>query len=266
MLGHPPLSGAVRPAEVAGASPSGRPVLAARGFRAHPDRPGVDLDVHAGEILGLFGLVGAGKTSLLEGLFGARSSPAGLVLDGRPYRPAAPADAIVAGVHLVPEDRGRHGVLAAWSISRNLSLPFLGALGRFGFLDRGSERRLAEQAIVRLGIVAAGPEAAVATLSGGNQQKVVVGRWLVPGTRVLLLDEPFAGIDLGARADIGALLRATAADRATIVASADIDELLEVADRIVVLRDGGIAHDGLARATDRERYVALAAGEHQTAA
>jgi simple sugar transport system ATP-binding protein len=160
----------------------------------------------------------------------------------------------------VPEDRARHGVIAPWSVARNLSLPFLRRGRRLGLLDFGAERRAAEDVIERLGIVARGPAAPVATLSGGNQQKVVVGRWLVPGARVLLLDEPFAGIDLGARADIGEQLRATAPSRATMVASADIDELLEVADRIVVLRDGAIVHDGPTGSVEREAYVAAAAG------
>jgi simple sugar transport system ATP-binding protein len=216
--------------------------------------------VHQGEILGIFGLVGAGKTSLLEGLFGARSLADGTVsIDGRPFDPRDTADAVRAGVHLVPEDRTRQGVIAAWSVARNLSLPFLTQGLRFGLLDGRAERRNAEGVIERLGIVSRGPSAIVSTLSGGNQQKVVVGRWLVPGARVLLLDEPFAGVDLGARADIGERLRATAASRATIVASADIDELLEVADRIVVLRTGAIVLDGPAGSVEREAYVAAAA-------
>jgi simple sugar transport system ATP-binding protein len=254
MLGHAP----VRPQRTAAAT--GAAVLSLSGVRTRPDRPALDLVVHQGEILGIFGLVGAGKTSLLEGLFGARSLADGTVtIDGRPFDPRDTADAVRAGVHLVPEDRTRQGVIAAWSVARNLSLPFLTQGLRFGLLDGRAERRNAEGVIERLGIVSRGPTAPVATLSGGNQQKVVVGRWLVPGARVLLLDEPFAGVDLGARADIGDRLRATAATRATVVASADIDELLEVADRIVVLRDGAIVLDGPTGSVEREAYVAAAA-------
>jgi simple sugar transport system ATP-binding protein len=254
MLGHAPR----RPQRTA-VTP-GVPVLALTGVRTRPDRPEIDLVVRQGEVVGIFGLVGAGKTSLLEGLFGARRSATGAVtLDGRPYEPRDTADAVRAGVHLVPEDRARHGVIAPWSVARNLSLPFLARGLRFGLLDGSAERRRAERVIEGLGIVTRGPAAPVATLSGGNQQKVVLGRWLVPGARVLLLDEPFAGVDLGARADIGQQLRTTAATRATVVASADIDELLEVADRIVVLRDGAIVHDGPTGSIEREAYVAAAA-------
>jgi simple sugar transport system ATP-binding protein len=254
MLGHAPTRQRVT------TTAAGAPVLTLTGVQTRPDRPTVDLVIHQGEIVGVFGLVGAGKTSLLEGLFGARALAGGAVaLDGRPYAPRDTADAVRSGVHLVPEDRARQGVIAPWSVARNLSLPFLRRNLRLGLLDGAAERRTAEAVIERLGIVTRGPGAPVATLSGGNQQKVVVGRWLVPGARVLLLDEPFAGVDLGARADIGEQLRATATTRGTVVASADIDELLEVADRIVVLRDGAIVHDGPTGSIEREAYVATAA-------
>ncbi len=191
--------------------------------------------------MGVFGLVGAGKTGLLEGLFGARRvASADIELDGRGYRPTDPATAVLRGIHLVPEERSVQAVFRSWSVSANVTLPFLRGIERFRLLDGRRERARGEAAIARMGVVARGPDAPVGTLSGGNQQKVVVARWLVDGARVLLFDEPFRGIDLGARADISAAIREAAVGRAVIVASADIDELLDVADRIVVLHAGAI--------------------------
>jgi simple sugar transport system ATP-binding protein len=249
-------------------TPEGRPpVLVLRAVRTRTGRPPLDLVVGGGEIVALFGLVGAGKTSLLEALFGVRPFDGGeALLGGRPLAARSPREAIDRGVHLVPEDRAAQAVLPEWSIAANLSLPFLRLLGRRGFLDPRAERRRAATAIGDLGIVAAGPAAPLRSLSGGNQQKVVVARWLGPSARLLLLDEPFRGVDLGARADIGRRLRASREGRATLVASADIDELLELADRIVVLHDGAVVHDGPMAGADRERLVHLAAGGVETAA
>jgi len=255
-------AGAASPATLpAAATPSAPPVLVVRNAQTRPTRPPLDLVVGAGEIVGLFGLIGAGKTSLFEALFGIRPLAAGnATLDGRPLAAGSPREAIDRGVYLVPEDRAAQAVLPEWSIARNLSLPFLREVGRRGFLDRGAERRRAVAAIADLGVVAAGPSAPLRSLSGGNQQKVVVGRWLGQTARLLLLDEPFRGVDLGARADIGARLRDRRGAHATLVASADVDELLEVADRVVVLHEGAIVHDGPVTDVDREALVHLAAG------
>jgi len=255
-------AGAASPATLpAAATPSAPPVLVVRNAQTRPTRPPLDLVVAAGEIVGLFGLIGAGKTSLFEALFGIRPLAAGnATLDGRPLAAGSPREAIDRGVYLVPEDRAAQAVLPEWSIARNLSLPFLREVGRRGFLDRGAERRRAVAAIADLGVVAAGPSAPLRSLSGGNQQKVVVGRWLGQTARLLLLDEPFRGVDLRARADIGARLRDRRGAHATLVASADVDELLEVADRVVVLHEGAIVHDGPVADVDREALVHLAAG------
>ena len=183
-----------------GADQSAGPVLVLDGARTRPTRPPLDLVLRDGEIVGLFGLIGAGKTSLLEALFGVRPLASGsATLDGTALAARSPRQAIDRGVHLVPEDRAAQAVLHDWSIAANLTLPFLRLVGRAGFLDRGAERRRAVATIADLGIVATGPSAPLRSLSGGNQQKVVVGRWLVPSARLLLLDEPFRGVDLGAR-------------------------------------------------------------------
>jgi ABC-type sugar transport system ATPase subunit len=211
-------------------------------------------------VIGVFGLVGAGKSALLEGLFGARPIAAGTItIDGRAYRPVDPATAVTRGIHLVPEERSAQGVFRTWSIAANVTVPFLRGIERLGFLDGRLERARGGQAIRALRVAAPGPDVAIQTLSGGNQQRVVVARWLVERARVLLFDEPFRGIDLGARADISAAIREAGDKRAVLVASADIDELLDVADRIVVLHEGAVVHDAPAGSVSRETYAALAA-------
>ena len=259
MLGHAPMSAARDEAPA-----PGDPVLRLTGVQTRDHRPPLDLVLHDGEVTGIFGLLGAGKTSLFECLFGTRRFAAGeAVLDERPFAPPTPGEAIRRGVHLIPEDRGTHGVIGSWSIAENLSLPFLRRFERRGLLRPRLERRQAAEVMQRLGVVAPGPATRIGALSGGNQQKVIVGRWLRPEARLLLLDEPFRGIDLGARADIGQQIRAAAAGRAILIAASDIDELLEVADRIIVMRDGTIVGDGVAGHLSREQYAALAAGGAQ---
>ncbi|GAB2504898.1 sugar ABC transporter ATP-binding protein [Nocardia heshunensis] len=229
----------------AGAS-GGEVVLSVRGVELLPDRRPQDLDVRAGEVTGVVGLLGAGKTELAEGLFGAQPFASGVVeLDGKPYRPRHPADAIRAGVHLVPEDRHADALIPGWSLAQNLSLPFLRSIsGVTGLIARGREAESARRTIERLGVVTRDEHSLIEELSGGNQQKIVVGRWLAHRPRVLVLDEPFRGVDIGARRDIGRQARALAGDGAAVlVLSADIDEVLEVADRVIVLVDGDIRLD-----------------------
>ena len=149
-------------------------------------------------------------------------------------------------MHLVPEDRAAQALIPGWSVRANATL----ALVRRFFTRIGLERKRTNELIRDLDVASAGPEAPIESLSGGNQQKVVVGRWLLKPARVLALDEPFRGVDLGARADIAAKIREQ--DGAVIVASADVDEVLEVADRIVVLSHGAVVRDVPAASADRE--------------
>jgi simple sugar transport system ATP-binding protein len=233
----------------------GRMVLAVRGVRALPEAEPIDLEVRDGEVVGITGLLGAGKTELLRQLVGADPLVTGeLELDGRRYRPRHPRDAVRAGIGFVPEDRRTQAEVPEWDIAGNVTLPDLRRYRRFGLLSARAERAAAAAEIARLRIVASGPAAGIRSLSGGNRQKVVVSRWLAARSRLLVLDEPFRGVDLGARADLAALLRSGQV-RAALVASSDPEEILEVADRILVLaggrlvgevRPGDVDADGLA--------------------
>ncbi|MET7681773.1 sugar ABC transporter ATP-binding protein [Streptomyces sp. NPDC005423] len=235
----------------------GPTVLALRGVRLFEGRAPLDLDLRAGEVTGLVGLVGAGKTELARGLFGAEPFATGAVeLDGEPYRPRRPADAIRAGVHLVPEDRHADALVPGWSVAQNISLPFLTSLATAGLVNTAKEDALGRSTIEALGVVARDEHSTVEELSGGNQQKVVVGRWLARTPRVLILDEPFRGVDIGARRDIGRRARALATEGAAVlVLSADVDEVLEVADRVVVLAAGEVHLDAYGEDAERDRVI-----------
>ena len=216
-----------------------RIALELRGIRLLADSVPFDLSLHAGEVVAVTGVLGAGKSRLLSTLFGKERFAAGAAfLDGAPYRPASPTEAIARGVVMAAEDRHRSSLMPIdWpgeSIAATISLPHLSRWYPSGFLFSGREIREGEKAIRRLGIKASGPDASVWSLSGGNQQKVVLARWEAEPSRLLLLDEPFQGVDVGARQDIIAAIRAHS-DRATLIATSDPAEALEVADRVLVM-------------------------------
>ncbi|WP_406214655.1 sugar ABC transporter ATP-binding protein [Streptomyces canus] len=236
---------------------SGDVALSLRGVRLLAGRAPLDLDLRAGEVTGVVGLLGAGKTELARGLFGAEPFASGSAeLDGKPYEPKRPSDAIRAGIHLVPEDRHADALVPGWSLAQNISLPFLKSLSPAGLVQRSKEDALGRETIEALGVVARDEHSTVEELSGGNQQKVVVGRWLARTPRVLILDEPFRGVDIGARRDIGRRARALAAEGAAVlVLSADVDEVLEIADRVVVLAAGEIHLDAYGEDAERDRVI-----------
>jgi ABC-type sugar transport system ATPase subunit len=214
---------------------------------ALPDRTAVcDLSftVHAGEVVALAGAMGAGRTATLSALFGvARSAVRGTVrVDGREVSVRTPADAIAAGHALVPEDRKGCGLVLGLSVADNLALAALDKLSWFGIVDAARAEQAALARLRDLSIKAPGLGAEVATLSGGNQQKVVIGKWLELAPRVLLLDEPTRGVDVGAKVEIYRLIDLlTARGHAVVLASSDLPEVMRLADRVLVLREGRLA-------------------------
>lgn len=221
--------------------PLGKPVLEARGLNLRQGARSFDLTCHENEVIAVTGLVGSGKSELAGVLFGLTQPLAGeLTLDGARYRPVSPESAIAAGVFMCPKDRLVNAVVADFDISRNLTLPFLRRHSRAHFVRHSSETAVAERMVEEIGVVCQSTSDGIMTLSGGNQQKVMVARWLAEASRLLILDEPFQGIDIQARRDIGRKIRATAANRATVVFVAELDEALEIADRILVISEHAI--------------------------
>jgi ribose transport system ATP-binding protein len=226
------------------ARPPGAAALEVVGVRtrAHPAQT-VDLAVREGEILGLAGLVGSGRTELACALFGIDTLLAGSVrVAGAAVEPGRPRAAIERGLYLVPEDRKRSGLLLDVSVAENIALPNLRALARRGLVAPAVERQNAERQKRSLNIRVPDVATAVGTLSGGNQQKVVLGKWLAMQPRVIILDEPTRGIDVGSKSDIYALLRALAdAGVAILMISSDMEEVIGVCDRIAVMHEGRIS-------------------------
>jgi rhamnose transport system ATP-binding protein len=219
----------------------------------------ISLSVRRGEILGLAGLVGAGRTELARVLFGLAPATDGEIrVDGRSVAIREVGDALRLGIAYVPEDRKEHGVVEALPIVENISLAVLRRLGG-AWLDEGAEEKLASELSARLGVKAASIHVAAGTLSGGNQQKVALARWLATKPRVLILDEPTQGIDVGAKAEIHRLMGELVRDGlAIILISSELPELLGLADRIAVLRRGRLAGILPAGEATREAVLHLA--------
>ncbi|MCX6502504.1 MAG: sugar ABC transporter ATP-binding protein [Microbacterium sp.] len=249
------------------------PVLSVAGLRGGPVR-GIDLTVHTGEILGLAGLVGSGRSSVLKMIFGEHAPDQGtMTLEGAPYAPAAIGDAMRAGVALVPEDRAGEAAFPDQSVTENLALATLSENWTAGVMPRGRERSAAQTLIADFGVKVAGPDALFSSMSGGNQQKVVLARWMQRHPKLLLLDEPTQGVDVMSRADIYAIIRRAAAEGcAVIVASSDLGEIHALCDRTLILSRGKISDevaagtldvDGLTSLVLREKSVTDAPTEAQ---
>jgi L-arabinose transport system ATP-binding protein len=230
--------------------------LSGRGLKAP-----ASFKAHGGEILGLFGLVGAGRSELLKLVYGDQRASSGEIrLDGQPLRLRSPADAIRRGIALCPEDRKREGIVPLASVADNLNISCRRHQARLGLsLDRKGEAERAVAYIRRLGIKTPGPEAPIRNLSGGNQQKVVLARWLAEQIEVFLMDEPTRGIDIGARSEIYQLLYDLAgAGKAVIVVSSDLAEVIGISDRILVMREGCIVGDVPRHEATPDRLLRLA--------
>jgi rhamnose transport system ATP-binding protein len=220
----------------------------------------ISFDVRAGEIVALAGLVGAGRSEVARAIFGIDPVDGGEVrISGRPLRLGKPAAAVRAGLALVPEDRRAQGLALELSIARNASLTVLGRLMRHGLISSRSENALAAHWGKRLRLKAGDLDAPVGTLSGGNQQKVVLGKWLATGPKVLIIDEPTRGIDVGAKAEVYRTLAELVREgMAVLMISSELPEVLGMADRILVMHEGRISAD-IARADATEERVMSAA-------
>jgi ribose transport system ATP-binding protein len=236
------------------ATGGGRVLLEVRGLQRLPDVKPATFDLHAGEVLGIAGLVGAGRSELLRAIFGVDRRDAGeVVIDGEALAAGRPDRAIAAGMGLAPEDRKSQALLLEWDLTKNVTLPDVGRFQR-GLIRVGAERDAAEAQLESLHTTPSDPSRRARQLSGGNQQKVVLARWLLKECKVLLLDEPTRGVDVGAKAELFRIVTDLARDGlGVIVVSSEVEELLGLCTRILVMREGELVAelDG-AEATELE--------------
>ena len=241
----------------------GTPVLKVVGLGDGRDFQDISFEVRAGEILGLTGLVGAGRTELARAIFGLTPASEGRIeINGMATAITSPAAAVKAGIAYVPEDRKDSGIIPSMSVRENISLPVLRRLSRLGRVSMSADRRLATKYTRDFAIAPPDPERRIEQLSGGNQQKAVIARWLSTSPSVLILDEPTRGVDVGAKAEIHRIIgELVAGGMAVVMISSELPEVLGVCDRVVVMRDGR-ASPPVARAElSEERIMALATGE-----
>jgi rhamnose transport system ATP-binding protein len=244
-------------------APAGEPVLDVAGLGRGGAFSGLDLQVRPAEVVALYGLVGSGTGAIARALYGVDPADAGTVhVDGRAVRLHSPRDAAAAGIAMLPGDRKRQGVFANKSIAFNISSAHLKHLARFGFwFDRGREKSIAQDFLRRIAIKAPDTSTAVGALSGGNQQKVVLARQLVRAPRVLVLEEPTQGVDVGAKEEIHRLVLELAdGGSAVLVISTDLAEVLQLADRVLVIRKGSVVRE-FPRGAGQAEVLAAAAGD-----
>lgn len=246
-----------------------QPVLDVKDLLVHGASAGVSFVARRGEVLGFAGLIGSGRTELMEAIFGATPATAGtMTIDGKSYAPHSTREAIERGVYLVPEDRKRHGLVLPMSVAENTSLPGIHSYNRWGWLDRATERRVAEEEVVRLRTRTPSIRQRMDNLSGGNQQKVVLGKWLAMNPRVLILDEPTRGIDVGAKAEIYRHIADLCEQGITVLmVSSELEEVIGMSDRVVVMHERRIRGVLERNELTQERIAALMTGRpHESAA
>jgi rhamnose transport system ATP-binding protein len=244
-----------------GAAP-GEEVLRVDGYCHPTEFDGIGFTLRQGEILGFYGLVGAGRSEVMQALFGVtRPSKGEIRIDGRVAAIRSPAEAIAQGIVYVPEDRGGQGAIGGLPIFQNVTLPSLARTSARGFLRLAEEFRLTREYVTRLDLRAAALDQDVAELSGGNQQKVVIAKWLATRPRVIILDEPTKGIDIGSKAAVHAFMAELAAEGlAVVMVSSEIPEILGMSDRVVVMREGRMVGTFARAGLTPERLVRAAAG------
>ncbi len=241
---------------------AGDATLEVRGYEHPTEFSDISFTLKRGEILGFYGLVGAGRSEFMQALFGITRPSAGeVMIDGVKVRIQSPADAVANGIVYVPEDRGRQGAIGALPIFQNVTLPSLDQTSHNGFLKLAREFKLARDYTERLDLRASALDAPVSTLSGGNQQKVVIAKWLATQPKVIILDEPTKGIDIGSKAAVHAFMAELAArGLAVIMVSSEIPEIMGMSDRVIVMREGRIAAELDRDAFTPETLVSHAAG------
>ncbi|RKR87620.1 monosaccharide ABC transporter ATP-binding protein (CUT2 family) [Micromonospora pisi] len=234
-------------------------LLRVEGLSREGEFADISLSVRPGEIVGIAGLVGSGRSELLECIYGARRSQSGTVtMNGRALRPGSVGAAVRAGMGMAPEERKSQALLLGEPIYRNVTLATFSRYARLGFTDAGKELAEAEGIAEALELRPRDVRRAVRTLSGGNQQKVVVGRWLLGDTRLLLLDEPTRGVDVGARAELYQVIRSLAARGVgVLLVSSEVPEVLGLADRVLVMREGRVVREALAGELDEDTVLDL---------
>jgi rhamnose transport system ATP-binding protein len=222
----------------------------------------VSFAIRAGEILGLYGIVGAGRTNVAEALYGLAPADAGSIkVDGRTVDVTSPSKALAAGIAMAPEDRRAQGLVPMLPVSENLSLSSLLSVSRAGFVLRDAERNIVRRFLKQLRVRASSLDQEVSLLSGGNQQKIVIGRSLMPRPKILILDEPTRGIDIVAKAEVHASIDQLAKEGlAVLLISSELPEILGMSDRILVMRAGSLVGELLREDANEERLVSMAAG------
>ncbi|MCY1511974.1 Ribose import ATP-binding protein RbsA [compost metagenome] len=245
----------------------GAPVLTVSGYRHPTEFEDINFELRRGEILGFYGLVGAGRTEFMQSLIGVTRPSAGAVrLDGEVLVIRSPSEAIRSGIVYVPEERGRQGAIIGLPIFQNVTLPSLSRTSRSGFLKLANEFALAREYTARLDLRAASLDQDVGTLSGGNQQKVVIAKWLATKPKVIILDEPTKGIDIGSKAAVHAFMSELAAQGLSVImVSSEIPEIMGMSDRVIVMREGRIAGRFERVDLTAEKLVRAAAGIQEAA-
>jgi rhamnose transport system ATP-binding protein len=240
----------------------GAPVLAVSGLSHPTEFDDIGFELHRGEILGFYGLVGAGRSEVMQAIAGiTRTSSGTITLEGKAIVPKSAADSIDAGIVYVPEERGKQGVVIGLPIFQNISLPSLKRTSKSGMLRLAEEFALARSYTERLDLRASSLSQDVGTLSGGNQQKIVIAKWLATAPRVIILDEPTKGIDIGSKAAVhGFMAELVAQGLSVIMVSSELPEILGMSDRVVVMREGRIASVYDNKGLDAETLVRTAAG------